>query len=60
MWGRCNCAFSKEMEALGKAQSMTKAVPLLASMEAEYAVVEGLAERTPVVQEDVTHAKSHG
>jgi hypothetical protein len=48
------------MEALGKAQSMTKAVPLLASMEAEYAVVEGLAERTPVVQEDVTHAKSHG
>jgi HPt (histidine-containing phosphotransfer) domain-containing protein len=54
-------AFSKEMEALGKAQSMTKAVPLLASMEAEYAVVEEALQRElPVVQEDVTHAESNG
>src|SRR5215470_4159529 len=49
-------AFSKEMEALGKAQSMAQAVPLLATMEAEYAVVEETLQRELlVVQEDVTH-----
>lgn len=51
-------AFSQEMEALGKTQSMTLAVPLLATMEAEYAVVEEALQRElPVVQEDVTHAE---
>jgi len=51
-------AFSKEMEALGKAQGMTKAIPLLAAMEAEYVVVEEALQRElPVVQEDVTHAE---
>jgi len=49
-------AFSKEMEALGKAQSMAQAIPLLATMEAEYAVVEEALQRELlVVQEDVTH-----
>ena len=49
-------AFSKEMEALGKAQRMAQAVPLLTTMEAEYAVVEEALQRELlVVQEDVTH-----
>ncbi len=38
-------AFSKEMEALGKSESMTLAVPLLATMEAAYAVVEEALQR---------------
>ena len=44
------------MEALGKAQSITQAVSLLATMEAEYAVVEEALQRELlVIQEDVTH-----
>jgi CheY-like chemotaxis protein len=51
-------ALSKEMEALGKAQSITQAFSLLATMEAEYAVVQDALQRElPVVQEDVTHAE---
>jgi CheY-like chemotaxis protein len=51
-------AFSKAMEAFGKAQSMTQAVPLLATMEAEYAVVEAALQRElRVNQDDVTHAE---
>jgi CheY-like chemotaxis protein len=52
-------ACSQEMEALGKAQSMTQAVSLLATMEAEYAVVEeALRRELLVAQEDVTHGES--
>ena len=53
-------AFSKEMEALGKAQSITQAVPLLATMEAENAVVEKALQRELlVVQEDMMHAEQN-
>jgi two-component system sensor histidine kinase/response regulator len=49
-------AFSKEMEDLGKAQQITQAVALLATIEAEYAMVEEALQRElRVVQEDVTH-----
>jgi hypothetical protein len=48
-------AFSKEMEALGKAQQMTQAVALLAAMEAEYTLVEEALQRVLLVaQEGVT------
>ena len=51
-------AFSKEMEALGKAQQVAQAVSLLASMEAEYTVVEAaLQGELLVAQEGVTHAE---
>jgi CheY-like chemotaxis protein len=48
-------AFSKEMEALGKAQQVTQAVSLLAAMEAEYTLVEQALQRESLVaQEGVT------
>jgi CheY-like chemotaxis protein/HPt (histidine-containing phosphotransfer) domain-containing protein len=48
-------AFSKEMEALGKTQSLTQAGSLLPTMEAEYAVVEkALQQELLVVQEELT------
>ena len=51
-------AFSKEMEALGKAQQVTQAVSLLATMEAEYTMVEAALQRElRVAQEGVTHAE---
>ena len=51
-------AFCKEMEALGKAQSMIQAVPLLATMKTEYAVVEEALQRElSVVQEEMMHAE---
>jgi signal transduction histidine kinase/CheY-like chemotaxis protein/HPt (histidine-containing phosphotransfer) domain-containing protein len=51
-------AFCKEMEALGKAQSMIQAVPLLATMKAEYALVEKALQRElSIVQEEVMHAE---
>jgi HPt (histidine-containing phosphotransfer) domain-containing protein len=49
-------AFSKEMEALGKTQSLTQADSLLASLEAEYAVgEEALQRELLVVQEELRH-----
>jgi HPt (histidine-containing phosphotransfer) domain-containing protein len=49
-------AFSKEMEALGKTQSLIQAGSLLAAMEAEYAVVEEALQRELlVIQEELTH-----
>ena len=51
-------AFSKEMEALGKAQKVDQAVSLLATMEAEYTMVEEALQRELlVVQEGVTHTE---
>ena len=51
-------AFSKEMEALGKAQQVAQAVSLLATMEAEYTMVEAaLQGELLVAQEGVTHAE---
>jgi signal transduction histidine kinase/CheY-like chemotaxis protein len=48
-------AFSKEMEALGKAQQVPQAVSLLAAMEAEYTLVEQALQREILVaQEGVT------
>jgi signal transduction histidine kinase/CheY-like chemotaxis protein/HPt (histidine-containing phosphotransfer) domain-containing protein len=48
-------ALSKEMEALGKAQQMTQAVSLLATIEAEYTIVEAALQRELLVaQEGVT------
>jgi CheY-like chemotaxis protein len=49
-------AFSKEMEALGKTQSLIQTGSLLAAMEAEYAVVEEALQRELlVIQEELTH-----
>jgi two-component system sensor histidine kinase/response regulator len=51
-------AFSKEMEALGKAQKVDQAVSLLATIEAEYTMVEEALQRELlVVQEGVTHTE---
>jgi CheY-like chemotaxis protein len=48
-------AFSKEMEALGKTQSMSQAVSLLPTMQAEYALVEKALQREVLaVQEELT------